>query len=172
MRIKAASRVAPNVPGQSDAPTVTIGKLARAAEVGVETIRYYQRRRLLAVPQSAGRIRRYPIATIDRIRFIKRSQNLGFSLEEIGELLRLERGGSRSAVRKIAGDRLANIREKIAALQQMERVLSELLAQCEHTATAGPCPIIAALRTERTAAQIGRGLAARRTRREIDAPQG
>ncbi len=54
MRIKAVSRVAPNVPGQSDAPTVTIGKLARAAEVGVETIRYYQRRRLLAVPQSAA----------------------------------------------------------------------------------------------------------------------
>jgi DNA-binding transcriptional MerR regulator len=123
----AASPVPATVPIRSDA-AVTIGKLARAAEVGVETVRYYQRRRLLAVPQSAGGVRRYPLAAIDRIRFIKRSQDLGFSLEEIRELLRLERGGSRSAIRKIAG-------EKIAALGQMERVLSELLCTCEHTAS-------------------------------------
>jgi DNA-binding transcriptional MerR regulator len=107
----AASPVPATVPIRSDA-AVTIGKLARAAEVGVETVRYYQRRRLLAVPQSAGGVRRYPLAAIDRIRFIKRSQDLGFSLEEIRELLRLERGGSRSAIRKIAGDRLANIRAR------------------------------------------------------------
>jgi MerR family mercuric resistance operon transcriptional regulator len=90
-------------------------------------------------------VRRYPVATIERIRFIRRSQDLGFSLEEIRELLRLEKGGSRSAIRKIAGDRLANIREKIAALGQMERVLSELVGQCEHTIAAAPCPIVAAL---------------------------
>ncbi len=66
-----------------------------AAEVAIETIRYYQRRRLLAVPQSGGGMRRYPTSTIDRIRFIKRSQDLGFS---------------RGAIRKIAGDRLANCR--------------------------------------------------------------
>ena len=148
----AASPVPDTVPIRSDA-AVTIGKLARAAEVGVETVRYYQRRRLLAVPQSAGGVRRYPAATIDRIRFIKRSQDLGFSLEEIRELMRLEQGGSRSAIRKIAGDRLANIREKIEALGQMERVLSELLGQCEHTVAAAPCPIIAALSTNPTAAR-------------------
>jgi Hg(II)-responsive transcriptional regulator len=124
---------------------VTIGGLARAAEVGVETIRYYQRRHLLAVPHSGAGVRRYPPAMIDRIRFIKRSQNLGFSLDEIRELMRLEQGGSRSALHKIAGDRLANIREKIATLGRMERVLAELLCACEHTATAAPCPIIAAL---------------------------
>jgi MerR family mercuric resistance operon transcriptional regulator len=88
---------------------------------------------------------------IDRIRFIKRSQNLGFSLDEIRELLRLEQGGNRSAIRKIAGARLANIREKIAALEQMERVLAALLCECEHTATAAPCPIIAALNTDQRA---------------------
>jgi MerR family mercuric resistance operon transcriptional regulator len=131
---------------------MTIGKLARAAEVGVETVRYYQRRRLLSVPQSGGGIRRYPVATIDRIRFIKRSQDLGFSLEEIRELMRLEKGGSRGAIRKIAGDRLSSIRDKIAALQRMDRVLSELLSECAHTATAAPCPIIAAFSTERIAA--------------------
>jgi MerR family mercuric resistance operon transcriptional regulator len=148
----AASRVPFTVPIRSDA-AVTIGKLARAAEVGVETVRYYQRRRLLPVPHTAGGVRRYPAAMIDRIRFIKRSQDLGFSLEEIRELMRLEQGGSRSAIRKIAGDRLANIREKIAALGQMERVLSELLRTCEHTVSAAPCPIIAALSTNPTAAR-------------------
>ncbi len=86
-----------------DDSAVTIGRLALAAEVGVETVRYYQRWRLLAVPHSAGRVRQYPPAMIDRIRFIKRSQNLGFSLDEIRELMRLEHGGSRSAIRRIAG---------------------------------------------------------------------
>jgi Hg(II)-responsive transcriptional regulator len=143
----AAKRRSDAVPSRPDDAAVTIGGLARAAEVGVETIRYYQRRHLLAVPQSGAGGRRYPPAMIDRIRFIKRSQNLGFTLDEIRELMRLEQGGSRSAIRKIAGDRLTNIREKIDALEQMERVLSELLCECEHTATAAPCPIIAALTT-------------------------
>jgi MerR family mercuric resistance operon transcriptional regulator len=125
---------------------ITIGRLARAAEVGVETVRYYQRRRLLAVPHNAGGgVRRYPPAMVDRIRFIKRSQELGFSLEEIRELLRLEEGGSRGAIRKIAGCRLANIRDKIGALEHMERVLSTLLHACEHSDSAAPCPIIASL---------------------------
>ncbi len=136
-------------PARPDA-ALTIGRLARAAEVGVETIRYYQRRRLLAVPHSAGSVRRYPATVVDRIRFIKRSQNLGFSLEEIGELLRLEQGGSRNAIRKIAGERLTAIRGKISALEHMERALSALLGRCEHTATAAPCPIIAALNTDQT----------------------
>ena len=140
-----ANRRSNAVTSHADNTAVTIGRLARAAEVGVETVRYYQRRRLLAVPHSAGRVRRYPAAVIDRIRFIKRSQNLGFTLDEIRELLRLEQGGSRSAIRKIAGDRLATIREKIEALEKMQRVLSALLGECEHTDTAAPCPIIAAL---------------------------
>ena len=143
------NRVPATVPFHSDAAEVTIGKLARAAEVGVETVRYYQRRRLLAVPHSAGGVRRYPIATIDRIRFIKRSQDLGFSLEEIRELMRLEQGGGRGSIRKIAEARLTSIREKLATLQQMEKVLSALLCECEHTAMAEPCPIIAALSTDR-----------------------
>ena len=144
---KTTANRAPAAPRSSGAASMTIGGLARAADVGVETVRYYQRRQLLAVPHSAGSVRRYPAAMIDRIRFIKRSQNLGFSLDEIRELMRLEQGGARNAVRKIAGDRLTNIREKIAALEQMERVLSELLFECEHTATASRCPIIAALNT-------------------------
>ena len=144
----AAKRRSDAVRSRPDGAAVTIGGLARAAEVGVETIRYYQRRHLLAVPHSGAGVRRYPPAMIDRIRFIKRSQNLGFTLDEIRELMQLEQGGSRSAIRKIAGERLTSIREKIDALEQMERVLSELLCKCEHTATAAPCPIIAALNTD------------------------
>ncbi len=144
----ATNRTSATLAPRPEDAAVTIGGLARAADVGVETIRYYQRRRLLAVPNGAGGVRRYPTAMIDRIRFIKRSQNLGFTLDEIRELLRLEQGGARGAIRKITGDRLANIREKIVALEQMERVLSELLCECEHTATAAPCPIIAALNTD------------------------
>jgi Hg(II)-responsive transcriptional regulator len=150
-----AERVSAILPSRSDDAAVTIGRLARAAEVGVETVRYYQRRHLLAVPHSAGGVRRYPAAMIDRIRFIKRSQNLGFTLDEIRELMRLEQGGDRNAIRKIAGDRLMNIREKIAALEQMERVLSDLLRECEHTAIAAPCPIIAAFKTDQRAAADG-----------------
>ena len=143
------------LPSHPATSPVTIGGLARAADVGVETVRYYQRRHLLSVPHSAGGVRRYPAAVIDRIRFIKRSQSLGFSLDEIRELLRLEQGGARNAIRKIASDRLMNIREKIAALEQMARVLSELLSECEHTATAAPCPIIAALNTGPNSAANG-----------------
>ncbi len=143
--VKKASTVPPT---HARAAAVTIGTLAHAAGVGVETVRYYQRRHLLAIPPSTGGIRRYPAATVERIRFIKRSQNLGFSLDEIQELLRLERGGSRNAIRKVAGERLSNIREKIAALEHMARVLSELLCECEHTAVAAPCPIIAALNSD------------------------
>lgn len=128
----------------SGAP-VTIGGLARAADVGVETVRYYQRRRLLAVPHGGSGIRRYSPAVVERIRFIKRSQNLGFSLEEIRELMRLEEGGSRNSIRTIAGARLTTIREKISALSRMEHVLSELLNACEHTDATLPCPIIAAM---------------------------
>ena len=125
--------------------SLTIGRLARAAGVGVETIRYYQRRRLLAIPSGAGGVRRYPVAMVKRVHFIKRSQGLGFSLDEIRELLRLESGGSRATIQTIAADRLQSIREKLATLARMERVLSQLLRECEHTDAAAPCPIIAAV---------------------------
>lgn len=126
---------------------LTIGRLAEAADVGVETIRYYQRRRLLPVPPAVG-VRRYPPAVLRRIQFIRRSQALGFSLEEIRELLRLEEGGSRSEVRRIARDRLASVRDKLAALHKMEHVLAHLVAECESSAAQAPCPIIGALAAE------------------------
>jgi MerR family transcriptional regulator, mercuric resistance operon regulatory protein len=125
---------------------LTIGRLARAADVNIETIRYYQRLRLLPTPaptQSA--FRTYPAGLVDRIRFIKRAQELGFSLAEIGALLKLEDGANRNAIRNIAGNRLNDVRAKIADLKRMERVLAHLIHACMVTGEAHACPIIAAL---------------------------
>lgn len=125
---------------------LTIGKLACAAGVGVETVRYYQRRKLLPVPSTAnGAFRTYPPSLADRIRFIKRAQELGFSLEQIAALLQLEDGSDRQAVRQLAADKLAYIRAKIADLAKMEVVLAHLIHECEATGQASPCPIIGAL---------------------------
>lgn len=124
---------------------LTIGRLARAAGVGIETIRYYQQRGLLPVPSTVGAYRHYPRAMIERIRFIKRAQELGFSLDEITELLRLEDGSDRGSVRRISAARLQQIEQKLADLRRMQKALKHLLSQCEHTGSNLPCPIIATL---------------------------
>ena len=126
--------------------SLTIGRLARAADVGVETIRYYQGRDLLPVPASDGAFRHYPSSLIERIRFIKRAQELGFSLDEIRELLQLEDGADRRSIRRVAGDRLSQIEAKLADLKRMQRVLKKLLAECRHTRSERPCPIIGSIR--------------------------
>ena len=126
--------------------TLTIGGLAREAEVGIETVRYYERRGLVAQPGKAtGAYRRYSPAHVNRIRFIKRAQALGFSLEEIATLLELEDGANRRSIRRIADARLAETRHKIADLRRMERVLKRLLHECEAHDTAPHCPIIATI---------------------------
>jgi Hg(II)-responsive transcriptional regulator len=125
---------------------LTIGRLARAANVGIETIRYYQKRELLPTPDAVdSAFRFYPLELIDRIRFIKRAQELGFSLEEIATLLQLEDGSNRKAIAKVAADRLSEIQAKIADLQKMENTLSCLLNECKSSGRTKPCPIIAAL---------------------------
>jgi len=126
---------------------LTIGRLAREAGVGIETIRYYQRVRLLPQPEPAppGKaFRHYPAALIERLRFIKRAQGLGFSLDEVAVLLNLNDGTDRRQVRQLAQARLDNVRAKITDLQQMEAVLAQLLDACEHTDETHCCPIIAA----------------------------
>ena len=129
----------------SSPASLTIGRLARAAGVGVETIRYYQQRGLLPVPASEGSFRKYPVALTARIHFIKRAQELGFSLDEITELLRLEDGAHRKSIRRIAADRLAQIEKKLDDLKRMQKALKHLVAECEHTRGDLPCPIIASL---------------------------
>jgi MerR family mercuric resistance operon transcriptional regulator len=125
--------------------TLTIGRLAREAGVGVETVRYYQQRKLLPVPAKSGAFRHYPAALVDTIRFIKRAQELGFSLDEITELLRLHDGANRASIRRIAAARLAQIVAKLADLGRMQDALRNLVAECEHTGADRPCPIIASL---------------------------
>ncbi len=129
----------------NSAESLTIGRLARAAGVGIETIRYYQQRGLLPVPTSEGAFRRYPVALTARIRFIKRAQELGFSLDEITELLKLEDGAHRTSIRRIAADRLAQIEKKVNDLKRMQKTLKNLVIECEHTRRDLPCPIIASL---------------------------
>lgn len=129
--------------------SLTIGRLARAADVGVETIRYYQERQLLPVPPSTGAFRYYPVGLVDRIRFIKRAQELGFSLEEIAELLHLEEGADRASIRDIATNRLSQIERKLTDLRRMQRVLKHLVTECEHTSADLPCPIIGTLSATR-----------------------
>lgn len=125
---------------------LTIGRLARAANVGVETIRYYQKRKLLPIPEITGSaFRYYPRELVDRLRFIKRAQSLGFSLDEIAALLKLEDGTNRKAIRKIAGDHLLDIERRIADLKKMQSLLSHMIHECEMKGHAKICPIIATL---------------------------
>ena len=124
---------------------MTIGRLAKAANVGIETVRYYQQRKLLPVPPARGAFRHYDPALADRIRFIKRAQDLGFSLDEIAQLLQLQDGIDRRAIRRISSQRLAQIETKLADLKRMQRVLKHLVAACEEAPPDRPCPIIETL---------------------------
>jgi len=127
----------------------TIADLAQAAGVGVETVRYYERRGLIAQPtRVAGAYRRYGGNHVHRIRFIRRAQELGFNLEEIETLLELEDGTDRRSIRRIAGARLEEIRRRLADLKRMERALADLLHECEAHEKALRCPIIAAIADE------------------------
>ena len=123
-----------------------IGTLARAAGVGIETIRYYQRRRLLGTPARAfGGQRSYPPEFVDRVRFIKRAQALGFSLDDVAALLQLNDGTGHVRARQLASARLAEIESRVADLAAMRDVLAKLIRHCEHTEGRVPCPIIATL---------------------------
>ena len=126
--------------------TLTIGKVADQAGVHVETIRYYQRLGLIGEPVRAlGRIRRYDEQAICRLRFIKRAQQLGFSLDEVRNLLALEDGQSCSETRALAQKKLAAIDERVADLKRMQKLLKNLIAECERGKRPRACPIIATL---------------------------
>ena len=135
---------------------MTIGRLARAAGVGVETIRYYQGRGLLPVPPSTGAVRYYAPGIVDRIGFIKRAQGLGFTLDEIATLLDLADGRNRHAVRAVTAARLEQIRRKLDDLSRMQRSLDGLLAHCIATGDVYPCPIIEALADNANTARMQR----------------
>lgn len=123
-----------------------VGALARTADVNVETIRYYQRLGLIDTPERPmGSQRGYPPATVDRLKFIRRAQQLGFKLDEIADLLKLESGADRASIRRIAGTRLVEIRARIADLNRMEGMLAHLLDACAQAPGRHHCPIIEAI---------------------------
>ncbi|AJR25158.1 MULTISPECIES: MerR family transcriptional regulator [Sphingobium] len=129
--------------------TMTISGLARAGGVGVETIRFYQRRGLLDTPDRpegaglAGGVRRYGEEDARRLRFIRSAQAAGFTLDQIGELLRLDAGQDRARARELAAERLAALDLKIAELETARDSLRRLASAC-HASQEGPCPIISA----------------------------
>lgn len=124
----------------------TIGRLAKKAGVNVETIRFYQRRGLLAEPDRPLKgVRRYTERDAQRVRFIKQGQTLGFSLDELAELLSLEDGQHCREARDIALKKLASIRERIEGLRTMEKELSNLVESCSQNTGSVSCPIIMAL---------------------------
>jgi len=125
---------------------LTIGRLARAAGVNVETIRYYQRIGLIEAPaKPAQGYRRYAAGTVARVRFIRRAQDLGFSLKEISELLALNDGDCREA-RGIAVQKQALIEQRIADLARMRDALADLVDACRRSETEGAaCPLIETL---------------------------
>ena len=130
------------------ASTITIGKLARDAGVGAGTLRYYERLGLLApAGRTASGYRRYGAASAQRLRFIRRAQALGFTLEEIAELLKLSDNPHASAreVKNATQAKIADIEARITALQRMKGGLLTLEARCSGHGATGDCPILAAL---------------------------
>ena len=128
---------------------MTIGTLARVAGVHVETIRYYQRCGLLAAPPRPLRgIRRYGSDAVARLRFIKRAQELGFSLAETGRLLALQEGQSCDAARTLAAEKLAAVDDRLSDLGRMRAVLADLIGRCDAGLCKVSCPIIESLQKE------------------------
>ena len=122
----------------------TIGALAKAAGVGVETVRYYQRRGLLPEPaRPQGEIRRYGEDDVRRLKFIRSAQAAGFTLAEIGELLELSSTDDRARARQLAQSRVAALDAKIAELQEARVALAGLATACAQKRS-GPCPILSA----------------------------
>jgi MerR family mercuric resistance operon transcriptional regulator len=129
------------VRSQAPATSWTIAGLARAGGVGVETVRYYQRRGLLPTPDGAAGVRRYGAADLRQLRFVKAAQAAGFTLAQIGELLAMDPTADRARARALADARLADIDRTIASLQSVRASLGRLARDCR-AGGRGPCPIL------------------------------
>ncbi len=126
--------------------TYTIGTLARQAGLNVETIRYYQRRGLVEEPERPLQgIRRYTDGHARRLRFIREAQKLGFSLDEVRELLALEDGSYCREAERIGASKLATVRERLVQLGRVERALTNLVERCRCNRGTVRCPLITAL---------------------------
>ena len=129
--------------------SMTIGRLAREAGVGVETVRFYERRRLIEQPlrPDGGGFRSYPPHTLERLRFIRQAQGLGFSLAEIEDLLSLRADPSKDCgdVRRRAAAKLVEVERKIARLENVRAALQELIAACPARGALRTCSILGAI---------------------------
>ncbi len=126
--------------------TFTIGQLASAANVGVETIRYYHRCGLVPVPERPyGAIRQYSAESLRRLHFIRRAQALGFTLEEVRTLLQLNDGGSCDTVRTLAEHKLRVVEERVRDLRILRTELRKLTSQCRANRDEASCPLVEAL---------------------------
>jgi Hg(II)-responsive transcriptional regulator len=129
------------------AKKTTIGQLAKNAGVGIDTVRFYERRGLLPEPErTTSGYRLYGNATVARIHFIRRAKQLGFTLDEIIILLRLQdQGGEKSDVRSLTQHKLEEIDAKIADLERIRSVLHKLSQKCSGKGSVAGCPIIEAI---------------------------
>lgn len=138
---------------------LTIGRAARAAGVGVETIRFYERRGLIEQPlkPATSGFRTYSAETVTRIRFIRQAQELGFSLREVEELLGLKAdpAADAAAVRKRAAAKLAQVEDKIRQLERIRGALETLIAACPGSGALRACSIMEALAGGREAVEDG-----------------
>nr|WP_314070824.1 MerR family transcriptional regulator [uncultured Roseococcus sp.] len=132
----------PLTDGLAVAGFLAIGGLAAAGGVGVETIRFYQRKGLLGTPARGGGVRHYGREDVRRLRFIRQAQAAGFTLEEIRALLGLDAGEDRGRARELAKTRIEALNAKIADLQRARNALRRLASECAEGST-GPCPILA-----------------------------
>ena len=127
---------------------LTIGQVARATRVGVDTVRFYEREGLLARPvRTAAGYRQYSIDAVRRLRFIRQAKELGFSLREIKELLslRVEAGRSCADVRARAERKIADVEQRVATLMRMKHALAKLASSCSGRGPTSECPILEAL---------------------------
>ena len=126
---------------------LSIGKLAEAGGVGVETVRFYQRKGLLETPPRGDGIRRYGDDHVRRLRFIRRAKQAGFTLAEIQDLLELDACFDRARAHDLAATRIAALDRQIEQLQRARASLNRLVIECEE-GSSDPCPIIAAFDSE------------------------
>ena len=128
--------------------TMTIGKVAKGAGVGVETIRFYEREGLIDQPRRTDSgYRAYPVDTVDRVRFVRHAKELGFSLTEIKELMawRIAPGTTCGQIKKRAEAKIGDIEDRIRGLQRMKQALRKLAAACRGNGPVSECPILDAL---------------------------
>ena len=137
---------------KANTKALTIGEVAKQAEVNIQTLRYYERRGLLPAPErTESNYRIYSQDSVRRVRFIKRAQELGFTLEEIQELLSL-RASPRSScedVRERSKAKIKDIGEKILTLEAMRKALSKLVGACSGQGPVTECPILDSMNSEK-----------------------